>query len=53
MEWYDEEEKEILSFYSSFLLIYSLYLNEKNLMTKNIDEENKDNEQAISEDNKK
>ena len=50
MEWYDEEEKEILSFYSSFLLIYSLYLNEKNLMTKNIDEENKDNEQAISED---
>ena len=49
LEWVDEEEIEILSFYSSFLLIYSLYLNEKNLMSKDFKEENKDNEQATSE----
>jgi hypothetical protein len=30
LDWYDEEEIKILSFYVSFLLIYSLYLNEKN-----------------------
>ena len=47
-EWYDESEIEILSFYVSFLLIYSLYLNEKNSMIKDINEENKDDEPALS-----
>jgi hypothetical protein len=46
MEWYDEEEKEILSFYSSFLLIYSLYLNEKNSQINEFDEDNFDKQEA-------
>ena len=48
-EWYDEEELEILSFYESFLFIYSIYLNEKNSMVKKYDEENKEIEEPIEE----
>ena len=48
-EWYDEEELEILSFYESFLFIYSIYLNEKNTMVKKYDEENKEIEGPIEE----
>ena len=39
LENYKENEIENLSFYVSFLLIYSLYLNEKNSMNRNIDDE--------------
>ena len=34
LDWCDESEIEILSFYVSFLLIYCLYLKEKNFMVK-------------------
>ena len=44
IESYDEGEIEVLSFYVSFLLVYSLYLNEKNSAFKELDEENSDNE---------
>ena len=50
IESYDEGEIEVLSFYVAFLLIYSFYLNEKNSIFKELDEENNDNEASpISE----
>ena len=44
LEWQDKEEIERLSFYVSFLFVYSLYLNEKNSMQK-------DNDEAINKKN--
>ena len=41
-EFYDKKEIERLDFYVSFLLVYSLYLNEKNSMSKDEDEIKKD-----------
>ena len=41
-ELYDKKEIERLDFYASFLLVYSLYLNEKNSMPKDEDEMEKD-----------
>ena len=38
-EWNDKDEMKILNFYSSFLFVYNLYLNEKNSMQKDNDEE--------------
>ena len=41
-DMYDDSEIENLSFYVSFLLIYNLYLNEKNSVIKESDEDNKE-----------
>jgi hypothetical protein len=50
LESYDEGEIEVLSFYVSFLLVYLLYLDEKNSVLKDLDEEKNNNEQTqISE----
>ena len=46
LDWYDEEEIKILSFYVSFLLIYSLYLNEKNSQMNEFDEDNFDTKEV-------
>ena len=46
LDWYDEEEIKILSFYVSFLFIYSLYLNEKNSQINEFDEDNFDKQEA-------
>ena len=46
LDWYDEEEIKILSFYVSFLLIYSLYLNEKNSQMIEFEEDNFDTKEA-------
>ena len=40
LEWYDIEELKRLKFFEKFLIIYSLYLNEKNAMVKDKDTDN-------------
>ena len=49
LEWYDEKEIEKLSFYVSFLLLYSFYLNEKNSIMKVIDREENDDDEIHTE----
>ena len=49
LEWYDEEEIKILSFYVSFLLVYSLYLNEKNSQMNEFEEDTFDTQEAPME----
>ena len=50
MEWYDSKEIERLTFYVSFLLVYSLYLNEKNAISKENEEDinDKNNSDELS-----
>ena len=51
-EWSDKDEMKILNFYSSFLFVYNLYLNEKNSIQKEneevTDEKNKSDELSLN-----
>ena len=50
LEWVDDKEMNRLKFYSSFLFVYCLYLNEKNCMLKDNDDFNdeKNNSDELS-----
>ena len=50
LEWYDYQQFERLSFYALFLLVYNLYLNEKNEMSKDTEEDinDKNNTEELS-----